>query len=57
MAQMTIDFSRYFVPPNLKEAKKRGKEAVNVIRDFDIPEDMKDIGRGRTYLIRTYGCR
>lgn len=57
MAQMTIDFSRYFVPPNLKEAKKRGKEAVNVIRDFDIPEDMKDIGRGRTYLIRTYGCQ
>ncbi|GBF11334.1 tRNA (N6-isopentenyl adenosine(37)-C2)-methylthiotransferase MiaB [Tepidibacillus sp. HK-1] len=51
------DVSKYFIPPDLKKAKKRGKEDVKVIRDFDIPEDMQKIGKGKYYLVRTYGCQ
>jgi len=53
----TDDFAKYFQPPNLKDAKKRGKEEIQVHYDFAIPEEMKDIGKGRHYLIRTYGCQ
>ncbi|GAA4701478.1 tRNA (N6-isopentenyl adenosine(37)-C2)-methylthiotransferase MiaB [Brevibacillus fulvus] len=53
----TADFAKYFQPPSLKEAKKRGKEDVKVLYDFSIPDDMKEIGKGRHYLIRTYGCQ
>lgn len=42
--------------PSYKEEKKRGKEEVEVHRGFRIPERMKDFGRGKRYLIRTYGC-
>ncbi|MCR6096121.1 tRNA (N6-isopentenyl adenosine(37)-C2)-methylthiotransferase MiaB [Salipaludibacillus agaradhaerens] len=55
------DYSQYFqttfVPPDLKQAKKRGKEDISVHYDFDIPEDMKGIGKGKKFLIRTYGCQ
>lgn len=49
--------NKYFVTPNIKEARRRGKEIVQVI-DFDqIPEDMKEIGKGKFYLVRTFGCQ
>ncbi|WP_096189053.1 tRNA (N6-isopentenyl adenosine(37)-C2)-methylthiotransferase MiaB [Evansella halocellulosilytica] len=55
------DYSQYFqttyIPPNLKQAKKRGKEDVEIHYDFDIPEDMQGIGIGKKFLIRTYGCQ
>ncbi|TVP84258.1 MAG: tRNA (N6-isopentenyl adenosine(37)-C2)-methylthiotransferase MiaB [Alkalicoccus sp.] len=55
------DYSQYFettyVPPSLKQAKKRGKEDVEIHYDFDVPEDMQGIGRGKKFLIRTYGCQ
>lgn len=55
------DFSQYFQttyqPPDLKNAKKRGKEDVFVHYDFEIPETMKGIGKGKKFLIRTYGCQ
>ncbi|MFD3445545.1 tRNA (N6-isopentenyl adenosine(37)-C2)-methylthiotransferase MiaB [Microbacteriaceae bacterium 4G12] len=55
------DYSAYFEkiyqPPSLKDAKKRGKEEVNIHRDFEIPEDMIGIGNGRKFYIRTYGCQ
>ena len=51
------DYSIYFQPPSLKDAKKRGKESVSVLYGATIPEDMKEIGKGKTYLIRTYGCQ
>lgn len=55
------DYSQYFqttfTPPDLKQAKKRGKEDVSVHYDFDIPEDMQGIGKGKKFLIRTYGCQ
>ncbi len=53
----TEDFAKYFQPPSLKDAKKRGKEDIQVHYDFAIPEEMKEIGKGKHYLIRTYGCQ
>jgi tRNA-2-methylthio-N6-dimethylallyladenosine synthase len=57
----TKDFSKYFestyTPPSLKDAKKRGKSDVNFEYDFDIPDDMKAVGEGKKFLIRTYGCQ
>lgn len=46
-----------FVPPNLFEAKRRGRSEVKVLQFEDIPEEMKKIGYGKRYLIRTYGCQ
>ncbi|MEQ6389742.1 tRNA (N6-isopentenyl adenosine(37)-C2)-methylthiotransferase MiaB [Bacillaceae bacterium S4-13-58] len=57
----TADYAKYFEttyqPPSLKEAKRRGKENVEVYYDFDVPEDIKGIGKGKKFLIRTYGCQ
>ncbi|MDZ5473398.1 tRNA (N6-isopentenyl adenosine(37)-C2)-methylthiotransferase MiaB [Bacillus sp. 31A1R] len=54
------DFSKYFesvyTPPSLKDAKKRGKEDVQY-QDFAIPEEFKNMGKGRHFYIRTYGCQ
>ncbi len=43
--------------PDYKKGKRRGKEEVEVHYDFSIPEEMKEIGKGKKYLIRTYGCQ
>lgn len=58
------DYSKYFdkvyIPsntPSLRDAKKRGKEDVVIHRDFDIPDEVKNIGEGRKFLIRTFGCQ
>ncbi|AOM83112.1 tRNA (N6-isopentenyl adenosine(37)-C2)-methylthiotransferase MiaB [Salisediminibacterium beveridgei] len=55
------DYSQYFQmtyqPPSLSTAKKRGKEDVFVHYDFEIPDAMKGIGKGKKFLIRTYGCQ
>lgn len=55
------DYSKYFeavyVPPSLKDAKKRGKEEVEYHHDFSIPEEFKGMGKGRKFYIRTYGCQ
>ncbi|MCG6197398.1 tRNA (N6-isopentenyl adenosine(37)-C2)-methylthiotransferase MiaB, partial [Anoxybacillus sp. LAT_38] len=53
----TADYAKYFQPPSLKDAKKRGKEEVQVHYDFAIPDDMKGIGKGKRYYVRTYGCQ
>jgi len=53
----TADFAKYFQPPSLKEAKKRGKEETKVLYDLGIPEEMQGIGKGKHYLIHTYGCQ
>ncbi len=50
-------YAKYFQPPSLKEAKQRGKEEVAVHYDFAIPDEMKDIGVGKHFLLRTYGCQ
>ncbi|MFC0215662.1 tRNA (N6-isopentenyl adenosine(37)-C2)-methylthiotransferase MiaB [Paenibacillus chartarius] len=51
------DYSIYFQPPSLKDAKKRGKEEIAVLYDFAIPEELKLFGAGKSYMIRTYGCQ
>ncbi|WP_217585539.1 tRNA (N6-isopentenyl adenosine(37)-C2)-methylthiotransferase MiaB [Lentibacillus saliphilus] len=57
----SADFAKYFEttyePPNINKARKRGREDVEVHYDFSIPEDMKRIGEGKKFLIRTYGCQ
>ena len=55
--KQTKDFAQYFQAPSLKDAKKRGKEEIQVHYDFAIPDEMEGIGKGKTYLIRTYGCQ
>ncbi|WLD95230.1 tRNA (N6-isopentenyl adenosine(37)-C2)-methylthiotransferase MiaB [Alkalihalobacillus sp. AL-G] len=55
------DYSKYFQttyqPPSLKDAKRRGKEKVQFHKDFTIPEDMNGLGKGKKFMIRTYGCQ
>lgn len=51
------DYSIYFQPPSLTDAKKRGKESIEVHYDFALPEDMLQFGAGKYYLIRTFGCQ
>ena len=56
--KMEKDYSKYFKGPSLKEAKSRGKEEVKILHDDSIiPDDMKNIGNGKTYYIKTYGCQ
>ncbi|MHC0037120.1 tRNA (N6-isopentenyl adenosine(37)-C2)-methylthiotransferase MiaB [Pseudoneobacillus sp. C159] len=55
------DYSKYFETvfqaPSLKDAKKRGKEEVKYHNDFQIPEEFRNMGDGRKFYIRTYGCQ
>jgi len=57
MTKSVKDYSIYFQPPSLKEAKRRGKENVTVHYDFAVPEEARTLGVGKKYLIRTYGCQ
>jgi tRNA-2-methylthio-N6-dimethylallyladenosine synthase len=50
------DYSKYFQKPDLKLARKRGKEEVDVI-DFEMPENMPVIGTGKKFMIHTFGCQ
>ncbi|MCP8969077.1 tRNA (N6-isopentenyl adenosine(37)-C2)-methylthiotransferase MiaB [Ectobacillus ponti] len=55
------DYSKYFesvyIPPSLKDAKQRGKEDVQIHRDFSLPEEFAGMGNGKKFYIRTYGCQ
>src|SRR5699024_8566940 len=57
----SADFAKYFEttyePPNINKARKRGRDKVEVHYDFGIPEDMENVGEGKKFLIRTYGCQ
>lgn len=50
-------FQTTFTQPSLKDAKRRGKEDVTVHYDFDIPEELRGLGAGKKFLVRTYGCQ
>lgn len=50
-------FQTTYQPPNLKKARKRLKQDVNVHYDYEIPSDMQSIGKDKTFYIRTYGCQ
>lgn len=44
--------------PDLKLARQRNKQKTQILKDsFEIPNAMKNIGEGKTYFIRTYGCQ
>jgi tRNA-2-methylthio-N6-dimethylallyladenosine synthase len=55
------DYSKYFqsvyIPPSLKDAKKRGKESVQYHNDFKIDEKFRGMGNNKKFYIRTYGCQ
>ncbi|MGF2615730.1 tRNA (N6-isopentenyl adenosine(37)-C2)-methylthiotransferase MiaB [Rossellomorea vietnamensis] len=55
------DYSKYFqsvyIPPSLKDAKKRGKESVQYHNDFKIDEKYRGMGDNKKFYIRTYGCQ
>lgn len=57
----TADYAKYFQKtfqaPSLKEARRRRKHSVHHLNDFSIPEDIQGIGKGKKYLIHTYGCQ
>jgi tRNA-2-methylthio-N6-dimethylallyladenosine synthase len=57
MERKEKDYSQYFVAPDLKAAKRRGKSGVEVIQFDQIPENMRGVGAGKKYLIQTYGCQ
>ena len=42
--------------PNYKEARKRTKEKV-AIRDFEIDNQLREVGLGKKFFIKTYGCQ
>ncbi|EGL81898.1 (Dimethylallyl)adenosine tRNA methylthiotransferase miaB [Caldalkalibacillus thermarum TA2.A1] len=42
--------------PDFKEGRRRGKEDIKVFQ-AEIPEEMLDIGKGKKYLLVTYGCQ
>lgn len=57
----TEDFAHYFEttyePPDIRKARKRGRDDIEVHYDFNIPDEMQNIGEGKKFLIRTYGCQ
>lgn len=57
MKTVQKDYSVYFQPPSLSEAKKRGKEEIQVRYENAVPEELSGLGRGKKYLIQTYGCQ
>jgi tRNA-2-methylthio-N6-dimethylallyladenosine synthase len=55
------DYSQYFQTvykqPNLKKARRRGGEEVAYFDDFEIEDRFQNMGNGRKFYIRTYGCQ
>ena len=43
--------------PNHREEKQRGKEDIQVHYDAGIPAELKDLGKGKHYIIYTFGCQ
>ncbi|MFA5407837.1 MAG: tRNA (N6-isopentenyl adenosine(37)-C2)-methylthiotransferase MiaB [Bacilli bacterium] len=44
--------------PNLKESKIRGQSKPEVIKGFfTLDEAQKDLGKGKKYFLKTYGCQ
>lgn len=43
--------------PSQKEGKKRGKESIEVHYADAVPEEMRQLGAGKHYIIYTFGCQ
>ena len=48
------DYGRYFQRPSINSARKRSREQAHVHRDFVIEQSIKNIGKGKKYLIQMY---
>lgn len=55
---MQKDYTKYFRLPSLKQAAKRSSEKVAIVRDsFVIHPSLKDIVKGKKYVLTTFGCQ
>lgn len=52
---MERDYSKYFAP-SLKDARKRINKETKII-EYDLPSHLEDLGKDKTYIIKTYGCQ
>jgi len=52
---MEKDYSKYFTP-SLRDARKRINRGTQVIK-YTLPSYLENIGRNKTYHIKTYGCQ
>ncbi|OMF67322.1 tRNA (N6-isopentenyl adenosine(37)-C2)-methylthiotransferase MiaB [Paenibacillus sp. FSL R5-0766] len=43
--------------PNHRQEKQRGKEDVQVLYENAVPDELKNIGKGKHYIVYTYGCQ
>lgn len=43
--------------PNLNEAKRRTKNQVDIKNNYYISDFQKELGKNKTYFIKTYGCQ
>ena len=44
--------------PNYQEAKKRNKQEMLVkTENYILKEDLRNLGKGKTYFVKTYGCQ
>ena len=44
--------------PDLKKAKIRTSDKVSIIKDdYKIPDNVKEIGKGKKFYLKTYGCQ
>ncbi len=53
---MAKDYTKYFVKPSIKDARKR-KSTDTATIDFNEYFTIKGFGKGKTYKIETFGCQ
>lgn len=52
------NYDKIFNGPNLKDARIRTKEKVNIVHDaYELPLEMAEFGKDKTYHLQTYGCQ
>jgi len=52
---MEKDYSKYFTP-SLKDARKRINRQTEIIK-YTLPSYLENLGKNKTYIIKTYGCQ
>ena len=50
------DYGKYFNKPSLRDAKNRKRQEVN-IESFSTSKSIVNIGKGKNYHIKTFGCQ
>ena len=53
---MAKDYTKYFIKPSIKDARKRKSSETPVI-DFNEYFNIQGIGKGKKYKIETFGCQ